>query len=334
MPDRGCFVVTGGAGFIGSRLAAALIKAEPGAEVVVIDDLRSGSFANLTSAMDRADLSPFSHRFITEPIERIDAAALASTRGLRAVFHMAGLTDPDASEAEVIRANSAGFEPLLAACIQTGIPLIYASSAAVYGSPAQAKHQKPFPLEAAGRPTTAVGFSKWLMECQHVRLGQRTALGMPHVVGLRYFDVFGHGESRDGRLASKVYKLAASLLAGKQPRVTPGSPARDFISIDDAVAATLAALGIGTNVRPRPGIYNIGSGVAIDPAQVLAVLREELAVPESAVPNQPCDHKGCACGGTFALADLSATISGLGWKPTTNPIEAVRAYARCLRSSH
>jgi ADP-L-glycero-D-manno-heptose 6-epimerase len=334
MPDRGCYIVTGGAGFIGSNLAAALMKQDPASEVVIIDDLKSGSFSNVVGAFERVGLAPFAGRFVASPFEQIDPASLVATRGLRAVFHMAGLDDPGAGEAEVIRSSAGVFEPLLLACVQAGMPLIYASSAAVYGNPPQALQRTAFPLEAAGRPVDAAGAGKWLMECVHARLGTRTALGTPHVVGLRYFDVFGPGEARRGALSSIVYQAAASLLGGRAPRVpADATVARDLVFVDDAVGATMSALGIGTNVRPRPGVYNVGSGVATSASQVLAVLRDELAIPESVVGVERVPAPPDWCGPVCTQADMSATAMGLGWKPSWNPIEAIRAYLRWMKTA-
>jgi ADP-L-glycero-D-manno-heptose 6-epimerase len=334
MPDRGCYIVTGGAGFIGSNLAAALTRQDPAAEVTIIDDLRGGSYSNMVGGFERAGLAPFAGRFIAAGVESLDPAALVATRGLRAVFHLAGVEDPAAGEAEIIRSNAGLFEPLLVACVQTGMPLVYASSAAVYGVPSQASQRKPFPLDAAGRPVDAPGAGKWLMECVHARLGTRTALGTPHVVGLRYFDVFGPGESRRGGAASLVYQVGAAILAGSAPRVpTDPTVARDLVFVDDAVTATMAALGIGTSVRPRPGVYNVGSGVATSVSQVLAILRDELSVPESVLAAERVPPAPGFCGPDFTQADLSATAIGLGWKPACNPIDAVRGYARWMKAA-
>src|ERR1700749_4322404 len=121
MPDRGCYIVTGGAGFIGSNLVAALVKQDPASDVHVIDDLRSGSFTNLVSAFERAGLPPYTGRLLPTPLELIDPSTLVGTRGLRAVFHLAVLNSPDASEAELIRFNAGSFDPLLTACVQAGM---------------------------------------------------------------------------------------------------------------------------------------------------------------------------------------------------------------------
>ena len=72
MGDR--YVVTGGAGFVGSNLVAALVRHDPSASICIVDDCRTGSFANVIEAMDRAKLPPFSGRFIASPFEQLNAA--------------------------------------------------------------------------------------------------------------------------------------------------------------------------------------------------------------------------------------------------------------------
>jgi nucleoside-diphosphate-sugar epimerase len=130
-----------------------------------------------------------------------------------------------------------------------------------------------------------------------------------------------------------VHHLASALIHGERPVLRGDvTGARDFVYIDDAVSAALAALGVGTSVRPRPGIYNVGSGVPLSTSQVLAVLRDELTITETALPSEQ-RHSQCSCGPDFMQADMAGTAAGLGWKPAWNPIEAIRTYARWLKSA-
>lgn len=327
------YVVTGGAGFVGSNLVAALLRREPNARVCVVDNCRTGSFANIVEAMERLRLPPFSGRFIAEPVEQLDADELVAEA--RAVFHLAAITDTTVKdEAEMIRVNAGGFEPLLRACIRRDVPLVYASSAATYGTPPQAVQRAAFPIEAAGRPNNVYGFSKWLMECAHrnaAALCDRT----PRVVGLRYFNVYGPGESRKGHMASMVYQLAMQMLAGEAPRVFhDGTQARDQVHVDDVVSCTLAAAGIGGT--GRPGIYNVGSGVPTTFNEIIQALRKELAIPENQRPTEYIEMPPNirAFYQDFTLADISATCEGLGWSPAASPAESIWAYAKWLKLRH
>jgi ADP-L-glycero-D-manno-heptose 6-epimerase len=328
------YVVTGGAGFVGSNLVAALVRHDPSASICIVDDCRTGSFANVVEAMDRAKLPPFAGRFLASPVESLNAAELVE--GARAVFHLAAITDTTVkNEAEMIRVNSNGFEPLLDACIARGIPLVYASSAATYGSPPQAAQRAPFALEAAGRPNNVYGFSKWLMEAMHRAVRRADPHESTRVVGLRYFNVFGPGESRKGHMASMVYQLATRMLAGEAPRVfRDGTQARDQVYVDDVVSCTLAGAGIGGT--GRPGVYNVGSGVPTTFNEIIQALRKELAIPETQRPTEYIDMPASvrAFYQDFTLADISATREGLGWTPAWAPADAIRAYARWLKPRH
>jgi ADP-L-glycero-D-manno-heptose 6-epimerase len=334
MPDHPRYVVTGGAGFVGSNLVAALAQHDNRADIIVVDDCRTGSFANIIDAFDRQNLPPFRGRVIPEPFGMINAGMLVE--GARAVFHLAAITDTTVSnEAEMIRVNAEHFRPLLHACVSQGIPLVYASSAATYGTPEQAAQRQAFPLAAAGRPNNVYGFGKWLMECAHAEiLGSMGAATRSSVVGLRYFNVFGPGETRKGHMASMVYQLATKMLAGQPPRVfRDGSQARDQVYVDDVVACTLAGAGIGGIARPKSGIYNVGSGVPTSFNQIIAALREELGISESTRPTdyiEMSDHIRSFYQ-DYTLADLTQTQSGLGWAPAWKPADAIRAYARHLK---
>jgi ADP-L-glycero-D-manno-heptose 6-epimerase len=329
------YVITGGAGFVGSNLAAALTARDQGSEIIVVDDFRSGSFANLVEAFARRGLAPFSGIVLPLPAEDLEFEELLSTTQVDAVFHLGAITDTtEADQVEMLAVNTTPMIGIMSACVGAGVPLVYASSAAVYGKPPQTKERKPFPLDAAGSPSNVYGFSKWLMECEHRRFVAPAAGNPPQIIGLRYFNVFGPGESRKGKMASMVYQLASKMLRGEAPRLfRDGSHARDQVHVDDVVACTMAAAGLGTKAAPRPGVYNVGSGTATSFNVMIDAIRAALGLKPSELPTEYFDMPAeiRAFYQDYTCADLSATKAGLGWTPAHEPLAAIRAYAAALR---
>ncbi|MFM9994576.1 MAG: NAD-dependent epimerase/dehydratase family protein [Phycisphaerales bacterium] len=340
MPQAPTYIVTGGAGFVGSNLVAALLAREPRPRVVVVDTFRTGTFANLVEACDRRGVGSFDGDVIPESAGEIDWDGLVTRLVPDAVFHEAAITDTTlADEREMVRENAEGFRGVLRECVRAGVPLVYASSAATYGSPAQARDRVPFPLDAAGRASNVYGFSKWLMEVEHRRIaGERTSRGepAPWVVGLRYFNVFGPGEAAKGKMASMAYQLARQMLEGRAPRVfADGSQTRDQVYIDDVVDCTLTAAGLGDRRDPAPGVYNLGSGVSTSFNQVIAALRGPLGVSPTDRPTEYFDMPSAirAFYQDYTCADMSATVAGLGWRPRWKPADGIAEYARHLRAA-
>lgn len=351
MFDQPTYIVTGGAGFVGSNLVAALLAREPRPRVVVIDSFRSGSFANLVEACERGsggaankDRSAgiFDGEVIAGSSSRIDWERVIGNAEVKAIFHLGAITDTTVSdETEMLRENVVGFAELIRACAWRRIPLVYASSAATYGSPPQARDRVPFPVEAAGRPNNVYGFSKWMMECEHHRLAEDSAQSgsadLP-IVGLRYFNVFGPGESRKGKMASMVYQLARQMLEGKRPRIfADGSQARDQVYVDDVVDCTLAAAGMtreGQGKLPVPGVYNLGSGETTSFNGIIAALREGLGISEKDLPTEMFEMPASirAFYQDYTCADVTKTEQGLNWKPRWKPSEAIVHYATMLRN--
>lgn len=322
------YIVTGGAGFIGSNLVAELMRRDAKAHVLVIDDFRSGSFANIVEACERRGVGPFRGEVFAESVA--DLNLQPAVEGLRpqAVFHLAAITDTTvADERTMIHDNTESFGELIQACAHADVPLVYASSAATYGSPAHGG--KPFPESLAGTPNNVYGFSKWLMECEQARLAQEAEAqgeAASHVVGLRYFNVFGPGEHRKGRMASMVYQLAAQVLRGQTPRLfRDGTQARDQVFVDDVVDCTIAASRAGA----KPGVYNLGSGIATSFVAILDTIFSTLGTDRQVElfdmpPNIRRFYQDFTC------ADMAATASGLGWKPTHDPRNAMRTYVQFL----
>lgn len=328
------FVVTGGAGFVGSNLVVQLQKHDPDALIIVVDNFRSGTFVNIVHAFEREKLPPFAGAVIPVAFEELEPGPLLESLEPAAVFHLAAITDTTImNEQEMLASNTAGFVPLMQECAQRDIPLVYASSAATYGSPKQGRDRVPFPLDAAGEPNNVYGFSKWLMECEHRRLMQAMERP-PRIVGLRYFNVFGPGEGRKGKMASMAYQLATQMIAGKRPRLfTAGEQARDQIYVNDVVACTMAAAGLGERSDVLPGVYNLGSGVATTFNEVADAVRKGLGFKPTELPTEyfhmPDEIR--AFYQDYTCADMSQTAVGLGFKPRHDPREATELYARLLR---
>ncbi len=324
------YIVTGGAGFVGANLVATLLQSEPGAHIYVVDDFRTGSYANIVEALDRADLPPFTGSILSDSVADLNWQPALLGLQPKAVFHLAAITDTlEFDEQKMLRDNTEPFTDILEACVECDVPLVYASSAATYGSPPQADEHTPFPLEAAGKPNNVYGFSKWLMDVEVFRFfQQRQAAGepLPHVVGLRYFNVFGPGEARKGKMASMVYHLTNQILDAKRPRLFKmGEHQRDQIFVDDVVACTIAA----SKPTAKPGVYNLGSGQttsfndivdAINDALGTAVEPEYFDMPHEMIPTY--QHYTCA--------DMSQTKRGLGWSPSWSPMDAMIRYARII----
>jgi ADP-L-glycero-D-manno-heptose 6-epimerase len=352
MSDQGTYIVTGGAGFIGSNLVAELMAVRPGCRIVVIDNFRSGSFANIIEACRRRRIGPFDGIVLPCSTAAIDWDVILDHYEPSVVFHLGAVTDTTfTDESEMIRENVAGFERLL--CLASdarrrgrSMRVVYASSAAVYGNPPQGVAREAFSENVAGFPNNVYGFSKWLMENIH-RAKMREDEGLP-VVGLRYFNVFGPGESRKGRMASMVYQLASRMIRAERPRIfTDGEQARDQVPVEDVVECTLAGAGIhsafhsalgdpATFVRPvrspRPGIYNVGSGVATTFNEIVDALREGLGISASELPTEYFEMPARvrAFYQTWTRADMRETADGLGFTPRRRPREAIIAYARHL----
>ncbi|MDX2132531.1 MAG: NAD-dependent epimerase/dehydratase family protein [Planctomycetota bacterium] len=341
------YIVTGGAGFIGSNLVAEILRRRPEAHVVVVDPMLSGSFANIVEALARAGLRPFRGEVLPEHAGNMDWPHMLRTTRAAGVFHLGAITDTTVTdEQRMLHANLGGFYAdletgMLAACHATDVPLVYASSAATYGSPADAADRTPFPEHAAGRPSNVYGFSKWLMEQEHARFEREHAgtaqsiTGRATIVGLRYFNVFGPGESRKGHMASMVYQLATRLLAGQAPRLfTDGTQARDQVPVEDVVDCTLRASGLFGASPIRSGVYNLGSGRATSFNQIVRCLREALEIPAGTLETEYFEMPPAVRRfyQDFTCADMRLAAEGLSWRPARDPERAIVEYARLLRA--
>ena len=243
-------IVTGGAGFIGSNIVYGL-NARGMTDILVVDDLTDGrKCLNLADAdiLDYMDKDDF--------LARIRAGEKFGP--VQAVFHEGACSSTTEWNGNfVMRVNFDYTKALLAWCAAGKIPLIYASSASVYG-------MGPVFREAREheRPLNMYAYSKFLFD-QYLRA--RIAHHPAQVVGLRYFNVYGPREQHKGSMASVAYHFYKQI--GESGRVRlfegsdgygPGEQQRDFIHVDDIVAVNLWLLD-----NPHiSGIFNLGTGHA------------------------------------------------------------------------
>lgn len=244
-------VVTGGAGFIGSNLVQALNRSGR-TDVLVVDDLTDGGkFRNLAAA----DIADYLDR--EEFLEQLESRA-PSLDGVSAVLHQGACTDTTEWDGRyMLETNYAWSKRLLHCCTERRLPLLYASSAAVYGQGEEFAEAGP-----NQRPANVYGWSKYLFD-QYVRR-HRQAL-TAQVAGLRYFNVYGPGEDHKGAMASVVRQFHRQLLEDGEVRLFRGSGGyadgeqrRDFIHVDDVAAVNLWLLS-----QPQcSGIFNVGTGTS------------------------------------------------------------------------
>ena len=304
------FLITGGAGFIGSNLALTLQEKFPDAHLTVVDDFRSGDFKNLAGY--QGDL--VAENLVTlDWREKFGDPAAA---GFDAIFHLASITDTTVHDQFVqVHDNVESFGRLLNFARPTRARIIYASSAATYGAASEAS------VESDGAaPANVYAFSKVIMD----NIARRAAAESPDwiIIGLRYFNVYGPREAHKGMPASMIYHLAQQIKAGKRPRIFKhGEQKRDFVYVKDVVEGTIRSLEAKTG-----GIYNLGTGQARSFNELVELLNESLGTnfPPEYFDNPHTHYQN------FTQADLTSARKALGYEPRFPLEDGVRDYMQWL----
>ena len=245
------YVVTGGAGFIGSNIVKGL-NHRGASDILVVDNLEHGDkYKNLTDCeiADYLDKREF--------LRRVESGDFARTR-FKAIFHEGACSDTMEHNGVYMMSNNYEYsKSLLHFCQGKKVPYLYASSAATYGGGRVFRE-----LRGYESPLNVYGYSKVLFD-QYVRrmFAKRTA----QIVGFRYFNVYGDREQHKGRMASVAFHHFNQFRDAGKVKLFEGcdgygngEQSRDFVSVEDAVAINLWFL----DHPAKSGIFNVGTGRA------------------------------------------------------------------------
>ncbi len=295
-PSERGILITGAAGFIGSHIAEEVSK-NPSNRVVLVDDLSAGREENLQWMDNRENCRMVRLSILEEP--RLSK----EMSDIDIVFHeaaMASVKECVSNPTKCTRINVEGTASCLEACRKNDVKtFVLASSCAVYGD------LKP-PLRETGqvRPLSPYAASKVAAEalCQsyHRLYGIKT-------VSLRYFNVYGPRQPAGGSYSAVIPSFISKLASGRRPVIYgDGSQVRDFVFIQDVVAANLLAASGGS-----PGqCYNIGGGRPTSVLDLLDMIRTQMGARLQPVFAEP--RKGDI---RESWADLSLARRKLGYEP-------------------
>ena len=314
MPDGAKVLVTGGAGYIGSVVAARLMEA--GLRVTVLDDLSTGHRAGV----------PDGAEFVEGRVH--DTAARVLDDSYAAVLHFAASSQVGESVADPGKYwanNVVGSHLLLEAMRAAGVRrLVFSSTAAVYGEP----ESVPIPETARTAPTNPYGATKLAVD--HMIAGECAAHGLA-AVSLRYFNVAGSykgfGERHDPE--SHLIPLVLKAAAGERPNIavygddypTPdGTCVRDYIHVADLAEAHLLALRAARTGEHL--ICNLGNGSGFTVRQVIDAARRVTGrqIPQVHAPRRPGDPAALVAGAERAAREL-------GWRAARPELDTMIADA-------
>ena len=247
-------LVTGGAGFIGSNIVAALNDAGR-ADVVVCDLLGdAGKWRNLAK------------RRLADIVPPTELMAWLDGRKCEAVIHMGAISETTATDGDLVIETNFRFSlRLLDWCAAHAVPFIYASSAATYGNGEQGFDDDPAALSTL-RPMNLYGWSKHLFDMAVIARAARGEALPPQWAGLKFFNVFGPNEYHKGAMMSVLARRFDDIKSGRvvelfkshRDGIADGDQRRDFIYVDDVVRVVMWLLA----TQSVSGLFNVGTGRA------------------------------------------------------------------------
>ena len=287
------YAVTGGAGFIGSHLVKNLV--ERGNEIIVIDNLNTGKKKNVKKNLKKinffeVDIRDFS---TTEDI----------MKNANGIFHEAALASVQDSfriPDKFFDVNVKGTENIFKIGKKLGIKVVYASSSSVYGNPIS------IPIKENDDKNPINPYAKTKLE--NDKMAEKYAKNGLKVIGLRYFNVFGPGQSKE--YAGVIKLFLERIQQGLSPLINgDGLQVRDFVYVDDVVNANMLAME--SNIDGK--FFNIGTGITISVLDLANMI-----IKFSGLKLKPI-HRLAVPGDVRATqADITKAKTMLKWKPTTS----------------
>ena len=284
------YVVTGGAGFIGSNIVKKLVTR--GDKVTVIDNLNTGKEENLESVRDKIT-------FLNDTILNVDLLE-KETKGIDGIFHQAALAsvqDSFSKPEEYNDVNVNGTENILRLAKKYNFKVVYASSSSVYGNP----ERVPIKEEDSKNPINPYAETK----LQKEELAEKYSKMGVKVIGLRYFNVFGKGQSKE---YAGVLKLFLERIRDQlPPKINgDGTQFRDFVYVEDVANANIMSMDSNVN----HDFFNVGTNTSItilDLAKTI-IKFSRLEIEPTFGPELKGDVKR-------TIADISLIKEKVGWEP-------------------
>ncbi len=306
-------LVTGGAGFIGSHLVAALYTL--GAEVIVLDNLVGG---------DQRNIAKYTHDFVKGSI--LDDRLLSrSMHDCGHVFHLAALGSvPHSVEkpAEYHEVDATGTLRVLEAARRAGVQrVIYSASSSAYGD----SQELPKRESMAPHPRSPYAAAKLAGESY---MSAYAACYKIDTVSLRYFNIFGPRQNPNSAYAAVIAAFAKAIMSGEPPTIFgDGEQSRDFTYVDNAVHANLLAARSSTPLAGE--VINVACGIRISVNQLAPMMCEMFGRPDLKAihaPERPGDVK-------HSQAELTKARQMLGYEPIVDFRDGLNATVEWYRQS-
>ena len=306
------WLVTGGAGFIGSHLLEALLRA--GQQVRTLDNFSTGRRSNLEDVRQRVGEQAWARHEAVEGDIADERTCRDACQGVDFVFHQAALGSVPRSLADPLsthHANATGFLNMLVGARDAGVRrFVYAASSSTYGdSPALPKVE-----DVIGQPLSPYAVTKYLNELYAGVFGRCYGF---ETIGLRYFNVFGPRQDPNGAYAAVVPRWIAAMLGGTECVINgDGETSRDFCFVANAVQANLRA-ALEPNAEAAGRVYNVAVGERTTLNELHAALASALKTLRPTLEIAPPRYAPFRAGDVrHSLADIGLAARWLGYKPT------------------